>query len=73
MAFWRKKQRLLYILLIYYQIKELKQTETATDYTSALIELIQAISCILHLENWTGEKIIKLLIIEWMQILETEN
>jgi hypothetical protein len=59
-----RRERLCAALMIRIIRVDLENTTEAAQYPQAMMDIINAIPCILHLENWCGEKIIKLLLIE---------
>jgi hypothetical protein len=64
----QQKKRLLTALKECERFKESKETHEASKYTGAMIMVRQAVPCILHLENQCGEKIVKMLLMDTIQL-----
>lgn len=64
----QRRSRLSDALKAGYRFKECEDAHEAAKYPGAMILVCQAVPCILHLENRCGEKILKALLVEVIQM-----
>lgn len=64
----QRRSRLLIALQTCERFKEAQEGHEASEYAGAMIMVRQAVPCILHLENRCGEKIIKMLLMDSIQL-----
>jgi hypothetical protein len=67
-----RQARVKAVLLSFHEAKEVAGTISSGNYTGAFITIRQAVPCVLHMENRTREKYIKMVLLEGFDVLTSD-